>query len=101
LTAVADQLEKTDFSKVLIDLTESTFDPAEKMTGALDLLNFMRSLGIKPEVKLAFTYSDGEHYRKYFEQLAREFDGRNLKYFKSLDNAHEWLEIEPIFPMVR
>ncbi len=91
LLAVASQLVLSDFSRVIIDLTESTFSPEESMVGALDLTHFMRSIDIKPDVKFAFIYSEAESHRKYFENVAQS-DGFNLKYFKNLNNALVWLK---------
>lgn len=90
LLAVASQLLVSGFSRVIIDLTESTFNPDEPMVGAFDLTNFMRSIGIKQNVRLAFIYSEAEKHRKYFENVAQS-DGFNLQYFKSLNKAIEWL----------
>ena len=61
------------------------------MTGAIDLANDMRTLGILPHIKFAFIYSEAESHRKYFEKVA-QFDGFNLKYFKSLNEATSWLK---------
>jgi hypothetical protein len=91
LLAVANQIGITGFSRVAIDLTESTFNLDEPMVGAFELTNFMRSLGIKPHVKFAFIYSDAESHRKYFENIA-QFDGYNLQYFKSHSTATTWLK---------
>lgn len=91
LLALAIQLEVINFSRVIIDVTESTFNPAEPILGALELTNFMRSIGIKSHVKIAFIYSEAENHRKYFENVA-QLDGFNLKYFKNLDEASEWLK---------
>lgn len=91
LLAVASQLEVSGFSKVIIDLTESTFNPAEPMVGALDLTNYIRSIGIKAHVKFAFIYSEAESHRKYFENVA-QLGGFNIKYFKSLNEATTWLK---------
>ena len=90
LLAVARRLKTSDFSKVLIDLTESTFNPSEMMTGALELTDYLRSIGIKPHVKFAFIYSDAESHRKYFENVAQSF-GFNIQYFKSRKEAEAWL----------
>lgn len=91
LLAVVSQLGLVNFSKVLIDLRESRFDPNEPMAGAFELTNFMRSVGIKPHVKFAFIYSEAERHRKYFENVA-QCDGLNFKYFKSVHDAKVWLD---------
>ena len=91
LLEITRQLNITGFSKVMIDLTESSFNPDEPMTGALELTNFLRSLGIQPHVKFAFIYSGAESHRKYFENVAQS-DGFNLRYFNSLNKAVLWLE---------
>lgn len=90
LLAITSQLEISNYSKVIIDLTHSTFNPAESMVGALDLTNYMRSIGMKPHVKLAFIYSEAESHRKYFENVAQAI-GFNLQYFKSFNEATAWL----------
>jgi len=61
------------------------------MSGALELTNFMRSIAIKPHVKLAFIYSEAESHRKYFENVA-QFNGFNIQYFKSYNEAAAWLK---------
>lgn len=91
LFAVVSQLGMVNFSKVLIDLRESRFDPTEPMAGAIELTNFMRFIGIKPHVKFAFIYSEAESHRKYFENVA-QCDGLNFKYFKSINDAEVWLD---------
>ena len=91
LLAVTSQLDMSGFSRVIIDLTESTFNPGESMVGALDLTNFMRSIGIKPHIKFAFIYSEAESHRKYFENVAQS-DGFNLQYFKNFNDAEAWLK---------
>jgi len=80
LLAVASQIGISVFPRVLIDLTESTFNPDESMVGAMDLTNFMRSIDIMPHVKFAFIYSEAESHRKYFENVA-QYGGFNLQYF--------------------
>lgn len=90
LLAIADQLKASEISRVIIDLTESTFNQKEEMVGALDLVNYMRSIGIQPHVKLAFIYSDAERHRKYFEDVA-QLDGFNIRYFKTHSQVEEWL----------
>ncbi len=90
LSAVANQLIITQFSRVIVDLTKSSFNPAEPITGALDLTNYMRILGIQPHVKFAFVYLDSESHRKYFETVA-QIDGFNLRYFKNYAEATAWL----------
>lgn len=91
LAAVADQARKSGFSKVLVDVTKSTFDPAEPMVNALDLIRYMRSLGLPADVKLAFIYADSERHRKYFESVA-QMEGFNIRYFKDGKEAEEWLK---------
>ena len=92
LLAVSRRLETSGFSRVLIDLTESTFNPSEMMTGALELTDYLRSIGIKPHVKFAFIYSDAESHRKYFENVAQSF-GFNIQYFKRRNEAIAWLHL--------
>ena len=90
LLTVASQLGIRGFSKVIIDLTGSTFNPDEPMVGALDLTIYMRNIGIKPHVKFAFIYSEAENHRKYFENVAQS-NGFNIRYFTSLNEATTWL----------
>ncbi len=73
------------------ELTQSTFNPNEMMVSALELTRFMGKIGINPNVKFAFIYSDAETHRKYFEKVAQN-DGYNLKYFKSQTEATKWLK---------
>ena len=90
LLDIACQLARNDLSKVIIDLTESTFNPDEPMVGAMDLTDYMRSIGIGPDARFAFVYSEAESHRKYFEHIA-QLDGFNIRYFKDMDAAVAWL----------
>lgn len=90
LLAVANQLRANDYSRALIDVTAAIFNPDESMVGALDLTSFMHSIGISPQVKLAFVYADAEEHRKYFESVS-QLDGFTLRYFTSADEAAAWL----------
>lgn len=80
------------YNKILIDLTKSSFKKDEPMVGALELINFMNSIGIPPKAKLAFIFSEAEHHRKYFEGIANT-GGFNIQYFKNLHDATSWLDI--------
>ncbi|MCB2183044.1 MAG: hypothetical protein KQH63_13500 [Desulfobulbaceae bacterium] len=91
LSAIAGHLKINNFSRVIIDLTESTFNPAEPMIGALDLTNYMRIIGIQSHVKLAFIYAEAENHRQYFENVA-QLEGFNIRYFKSNKEALAWLQ---------
>jgi len=90
LLAVAEQLRRSDLSRVVVDLTETHFDPDEMMVGALELTKFMQSIGIKPEAKIAFIYSEAESHRKHFENVA-QLGGFTIKYHKSFEEALRWL----------
>jgi len=92
LLTVAGQLRINNFSKVIIDVTASVFDPDETMIGAWDLANYIRDIGVNPKVRWAFIYKDGESHRKYFEKVA-EKEGLSIRYFKNRNNALEWLAI--------
>lgn len=91
LIAVAGHLKMMHFSKVIIDLTASTFQADEPMIGALELTTFLNKIGIGHNIKLAFLYRDAESHRKFFEQIAQSA-GYNLRYFKSAVEAETWLE---------
>ena len=91
LLSIASLLRMHNLSSVIVDLTESAFDPAEPMVGALDLAKYMKAMGIRPDVKFAFIYSEADEHRRYFETVAQS-EGFNLKYFKNLDDANAWLK---------
>ncbi len=91
LLSIANQLMITKYSRVLIDLTDSSFNPNEPMVGAMALTKFMETIGIQPHVKIAFVYSEAETHRKYFERVAG-LEGFNLRYFKNRNKAFKWLE---------
>ncbi len=90
LLGVARSLKNFHFTKVLIDLTAASCQQDEPMTGALELVNFMRTLGIPPHTKLAFVCPETNEYRHYFEDVA-QIDGWNLQYFPDPQTATTWL----------
>jgi hypothetical protein len=90
LSTLALSLRNTGFIRVFIDLTESSFKDDEPMIGAIELATYMRSIGIPPETKLAFIYSDAKIQRKYFEKVAN-MGGYNIRYFTNPDEALLWL----------
>lgn len=90
LLAVAGVLKISNLSKVLLDVREAIFDPAEPMLNALALVDYMRMVGIRPNVKFAFLYKDAERHRNYFAQVAQSV-GFCIRYFKSIDDAVAWL----------
>lgn len=91
LLTAANQIQIHGFSKVLIDVTESTFQPDESMINALDLVNYLRFLGIPLFARLALICVDLGEHRKYFESVAQS-DGVNLRYFKDEKSGLAWLE---------
>lgn len=91
LLSVVEQIDLTGFKKILIDTRRSKFDQDELMTGAVDLTNFFKTIGISPKVKFAFIYSEAERHRKYFENIA-QLGGFNLRYFRAVGEALEWLK---------
>lgn len=90
LLIVASRLQIHGLSKVLIDVRQAVFNPTESMINALDLINYMQNIGIKPDVKLAFVYADAEDHRKYFEKMATS-EGLKLHYFRDYERALTWL----------
>ena len=90
LNKVSTQLKVNNFYRVLIDLIDSQFNLDQPMVGALELSNYMKTIGIPANAKFAFVYSEAEAHRKYFENVA-QICGFNIRYFKSLDQALTWL----------
>ena len=90
LLSVSSHQQISRYPKVLIDLTEAAFDPAEPMVGALELTSYLRTIGIGPQVRLAFLYQDAEEHRKYFERVAAS-EGYSICYCRSLSEAMDWL----------
>ncbi len=91
LLAIAGKLKEYDFSRALIDLTETSFDYHVPKTGASELVAFMQSLGIPTHAKLALIYSEAESHRKHYENVSQNA-GYNVRYFKNLDEAKAWLK---------
>ena len=90
LSAIAKKLKQYDYSRALIDLTETSFDYHIPRTGASELVAFMLSLGIPSHAKLAFIYSEAESHRKHYENVSQNA-GYNVCYFKKINEAKAWL----------
>lgn len=90
LDSIAIELSSNNFSKALIDLTSTTIRASEPVSGAFELIEYMKAIGIKSETKLAFISVSAEYHRKYFEEYAR-LGGFDIRYFKNSDDALAWL----------
>jgi len=90
LSVIANEVKITNYFKVMIDVTEATFDPQEPVLNALALIDHIRSLGIEIRVKFAFIYKDAEMQRKFFANMAQS-KGINIKYFTEFNAAKKWL----------
>jgi len=91
LLAIASKLKELDYSRALIDLTETSFDYYVPTTGASELVAYMLSIGIPSHAKLAFIYSEAESHRKHYENVSQNA-GYNVRYFKNLNDAKAWLK---------
>ena len=91
LLAIASKLKKYDYSRALIDLTDTSFDYQVPSTGASELVAYMLSIGIPSHAKLAFIYSEAESHRKHYENVSQNA-GYNVRYFKKLNDAKECLK---------
>jgi len=91
LLAIASKLKELDYSRALIDLTETSFDYYVPTTGASELVAYMLSIGIPSHAKLAFIYSEAESHRKHYENVSQNA-GYNVRYFKNLNDAEAWLK---------
>jgi len=91
LLAIASKLKKYDYSRALIDLTETSFDYQVPSTGASELVAYMLSIGIPSRAKLAFIYSEAESHRKHYENVSQNA-GYNVRYYRNLNDAKTWLE---------
>ena len=91
LLAIASKLKELDYSRALIDLTETSFDYYVPNTGASELVAYMLSIGIPSHAKLAFIYSEAESHRKHYENVSQNA-GYNVRYFKKLNDAKAWLK---------
>ena len=91
LLAIASKLKELDYSRALIDLTETSFDYYVPTTGASELVAYMLSIGIPSQAKLAFIYSEAESHRKHYENVSQNA-GYNVRYFKKLNDAKAWLQ---------
>ena len=83
-------LHEKNFTRLLIDVTRSTFAPAESITDAFQVITFMRSLGFTPDIRIAFLQQGQDPRRQFFENAAQT-DGFLLKYFNERDQALHWL----------
>ena len=90
LTHVAYFLNVFGYQRVQLDLTESLFKKGESLIGALELVRHMKAIGISPQTKLAFIFSEAEDHRNYFEDVAR-ISGFSIRYFKDQRSASKWL----------
>lgn len=90
LDTIARELSSNAFDKALLDLTETSINPAEPVSGAFELIDYMKSIGITPDTKLAFISIGAEYHRNYFEEFARR-GGFSIRYFKNRDDALGWL----------
>ena len=91
LLAIASKLKEYDYSRALIDLTDTSFDYQVPSTGASELVAYMLSIGIPSHAKLALIYSEAESHRKLYENVSQNA-GYNLRYFKKLNDAKAWLK---------
>jgi len=91
LLAIASKLKELDYSRALIDLTETSFDYYVPTTGASELVAYMLSIGIPSHAKLAFIYSEAESHRKHYENVSQNA-GYNVRYYRNLNDAKAWLE---------
>ena len=91
LREIALHLKSKKYSKAIIDLTESKFDLSEPIEGSVELTIHLSDLGMSPDAKLAFVYVDAETHRKTFEKISQKI-GYQLRYFKTVDDAHNWLK---------
>lgn len=88
---IAVNLKNYNYSRAMIDLTETEFDYHVPTTGASDLIAYMKIIRIPPQAKLAFIYSEAEPHRKHYEQVCQK-EGYNVRYFRKLNDALEWLK---------
>ena len=92
LMEVFNVLTQFGYSSVLVDVREVKIDPDEPVSNAHELVDFMKRIGFKPDVKMAFVYSESVIHRKYFETVSN-MQGLNIKYAESHDQAYEWLDV--------
>ena len=90
LLASVNELKKANYKRLFIDLSQTLFDTETPLTGALTLITYIRSLGLPPQAKMAFLYSDSETHRRFFESVAQS-EGYQLRYFCNGSQTIEWL----------
>lgn len=91
LRSIHESLLATDFSRVIIDLRETKFNPDEPVSGAFELIDYMKSIGLSQSAKFAFIHSSKEYPRSAFEQFAT-IAGFNIKYFLETAEGIKWLK---------
>jgi hypothetical protein len=89
LRAIADESNDENCVAAIIDLRQSTFNPAEPIEGAVKLAMHMSDLGISPNTKLALVYKGAKVHRATFEKVTQKI-GYQLRYFKTPNDAHLW-----------
>lgn len=89
LNEVSNQFNLNNYTRAIIDLRESRFNPSEPIKGAVDLTIYLNKIRMNQDAKLAFIYVDAETHRKTFEQISQKFRYQ-VRYFKSIDEAYSW-----------
>jgi len=90
LRSIQQILTSTGFLNVIIDLQETRLDPDEPVSGAFELIAYMKEIGFSPDVKLAFIALVNEYHRDYFEEFAKR-GGFSIRYFQTSEDALVWL----------
>ena len=64
-------LQTNGVTRLFIDVTSSTFAPAESMTDAFQVTTYMRSLGFTPNTRIAFLQQGNDLRRSFSENAAQ------------------------------
>lgn len=74
LLTSAIELKKANYKRLLIDLVHTEFDTETPITGALTLVNYMRTLGFPPGTKMAFYTRIRKHTVNFLRVQPRQKD---------------------------
>jgi len=91
ILGVLNQMSLAGSRKIMVDVTEAAIDDSEPMSNMHDVLDYMMKLGLSPDMRIAFVYSNSETHRMYFQTISH-MEGYAIRYFKDIEEASKWME---------
>ena len=86
-----DELNKSNYHNMLIDISSSELSKNYTLLNSLDLSSFLNKLEKKKHMKIAFYNTYEEKDQKAFEQLSQLLAKKQIKLFTNYDEAISWL----------